>query len=496
MITCCHAEKIDEALFLCGSLRKPVYLEIACNLTTHGVAPPAPVGREYFCPKFHSDSISLNVAANAVLKLLNETHVVKPVLIAGAKLRSADAVDDFAAFANALGCGVAVMPDAKGLFSETNAQYMGCYWVGVSARHVQEVVESADLIICAGAVLNDYTTVGWTALLPPNKTVLLGPTHVDAGGKHYPQVGLKAMLRAMAEHPCCPRKEESIHQFRRYSPQELPRTQTIVDVTAAKDTGIVSPLSLRFLLSELQTAVTQAHVASLVVEVGDSWFMGQKLRLPDGVKYHVQMQYGSCGWALGACLGAGMALSGSAHRSPTHRGSGAAEGQTGDGGGRGESKYQGVEMKVMALIGDGSFQFTAQELSTLIRNQVNVTILLMNNQTYTIEVQIHDGAYNRISEWKYAELVDVLNGEGACSTHAAQQQQQQQEQGKTSSGVAVRGVNKAIGVRARTNEELLAALDLSATHTGVLLIECCLSKDDCTSSLLEWGSRVANANMR
>jgi len=48
------------------------------------------------------------------------------------------------------------------------------------------------------------------------------------------------------------------------------------------------------------------------------------------------------------------------------------------------------------MIGDGSFQMTAQEISTMIRYGVNPIIFLLNNRGYTIEVQIHDGPYNNI----------------------------------------------------------------------------------------------------
>lgn len=46
------------------------------------------------------------------------------------------------------------------------------------------------------------------------------------------------------------------------------------------------------------------------------------------------------------------------------------------------------------LIGDGAFQMTAQELSSLCRRESNAILLLMNIDGYTTERVIHDGAYN------------------------------------------------------------------------------------------------------
>lgn len=41
------------------------------------------------------------------------------------------------------------------------------------------------------------------------------------------------------------------------------------------------------------------------------------------------------------------------------------------------------------LIGDGSFQLTAREMSMIIHQKLNVVIFLINNAGYTIEQCIH-----------------------------------------------------------------------------------------------------------
>ena len=41
--------------------------------------------------------------------------------------------------------------------------------------------------------------------------------------------------------------------------------------------------------------------------------------------------------------------------------------------------------------------------------QVRATIFLVNNNGYTIEVQIHDGPYNDIKCWDYAGLMHCFN---------------------------------------------------------------------------------------
>lgn len=62
-------------------------------------------------------------------------------------------------------------------------------------------------------------------------------------------------------------------------------------------------------------------------------------------------------------------------------------------------------------------QVTCQDISTMIRQEQNSIIFLINNGGYTIEVEIHDGPYNVIKNWNYTGFVEAIhNGEGKLFT--------------------------------------------------------------------------------
>jgi indolepyruvate decarboxylase len=62
------------------------------------------------------------------------------------------------------------------------------------------------------------------------------------------------------------------------------------------------------------------------------------------------------------------------------------------------------------FIGDGSFQLTAQELSSMLRHGCKPIIFLINNDGYTIERMIlgERSSYNDIQRWDYAALPGVF----------------------------------------------------------------------------------------
>lgn len=77
----------------------------------------------------------------------------------------------------------------------------------------------------------------------------------------------------------------------------------------------------------------------VVTETGTSNFGIWDTKFPTGVTALSQVLWGSIGWSVGACQGAALA-----------------------------AKDSGNDRRTILFVGDGSFQLTAQELSTMIRH--------------------------------------------------------------------------------------------------------------------------------
>ena len=408
--------QIDQTISAALRHRKPVYLEIACNIANAPVSQPHPSSLRSVLP---SDPKALDAAVAHATELVDGAD--KPVLVAGVKLRSSGAESAFMDLADALGCGVASMPNAKSFFDEQHAGYMGIYWGPVSSPGCSEIVESADLAIFAGPTFTDYTTTGRAALVDPARSIVVQPDSVVLKSQTYNQVNIADFLSALSR--TIKANETSLSAFKRI------REDTLSTERGAPD----DPLTTRSLFSRIQAMLTGD--STVVAETGDSWFNGMRLDLPSGARFEIQMQYGSIGWSVGATLGYCL---GSRDR------------------------------KVLAMIGDGSFQLTAQEMSTMIRYGVKPIIFLINNGGYTIEVEIHDGPYNKIKNWNYAGLMEVFNA----------------------------GDGKGRGWQAGTNGELDQAITEAQDHDGPALIEVAIDRDDCSKTLLTWGAHVAKNNGR
>nr|AWD32146.1 pyruvate decarboxylase [Selenicereus undatus] len=415
-------ELVNTAISTALKESKPVYIIVSCNLP----AIPHPTFSRRPVPFSLSPRLSnpkgLEAAVEAAAEFLNKA--VKPVMVGGPKLRVAKASEAFVDLADASGYAMAVMPSGKGLVPEQHPHFIGTYWGAVSTAFCAEIVESADAYLFSGPIFNDYSSVGYSLLLKKEKAIVVQPDRVTIGnGPAFGCVLMKDFLKELAKK--IKKNTTAYENYRRiFIPEGQPPKPEPNE-----------PLRVNILFQHIQKML--ASDTAVIAETGDSWFNCQKLRLPEGCGYEFQMQYGSIGWSVGATLGYAQAV---------------------------------PQKRVLAFIGDGSFQVTAQDVSTMLRCGQKTIIFLINNGGYTIEVEIHDGPYNVIKNWNYTALIDAIhNDEGKCWT-----------------------------TKVRTEEDLVEAIKIAtqAKKDSLCFIEVIVHKDDTSKELLEWGSRVSAANSR
>lgn len=408
---------IDKAIRAALRKKKPVYIEIPCNLAAAKCSKPMPLD---WSETRKSDPASLGAAVREVAQFLEKA--VRPVILAGPKVRSHGGIEPLQQLAEAVGCGVAVMPAAKSFFPEQHRQYMGIYLGAAGSPGAADVVDSSDAVLAVGALFTDYTTTGWTALPSDKRLIQVDPNCVRVGATVFNDVYLREFLTELAK--VVKPKPKSLAQFE--------STRTIVGAASAADAD--APLTRAEMCRKIQGVIDGN--TTLIVETGDSWFNGLNMNLPDGAKFEIEMQWGHIGWSVPATFGYAV---------------------------------RAKDRRVVLMVGDGSFQLTAQEVCQMIRLKLPVLIFLVNNRGYTIEVEIHDGPYNNVKNWDYAGLMKVFNADDG----------------------------EGLGLRATTGGELAAAIETAMAHSGgPVMIECTIDRDDCTRQLLEWGSRVAVANAR
>lgn len=129
----------------------------------------------------------------------------------------------------------------------------------------------------------------------------------------------------------------------------------------------------------------------VITETGTANFGIWETKFPAGVSALSQVLWGSIGYSVGACQGAALA-----------------------------ARDAKTDRRTLLFVGDGSFQLTAQEISTMLRNNLKPIIFCICNDGYTIERFIHgmDADYNDVQTWRYKDTVSTFGAkEGQARTY-------------------------------------------------------------------------------
>jgi indolepyruvate decarboxylase len=349
-------QRIDYALGRCLAEKRPVMIEIPAD----AVDLPCAAATSVLVAKHPtSDMDALAEGLSEAMELLS--HANRAVILGGVELHRYGLMAEFYRLLEASKLPVATTLLGKTVISEHHPQAIGVYEGALSRATVRNIVENADVLLCLGAWMSDINLGVHTGHLEGRRMLLANSGRLKISQHVYEQVWIGDVVSGLArqmppgglKHP--PFKSFAEDREASYTP-ERGRKLTIDRVM--KRIGA--------LMSETTT---------VIAETGDSMLAAADLVMHHDVGFIGQAFYLSIGYALPATLGASLA-------DPARR--------------------------PIALIGDGAFQMTAQELSSLCRQRSNAVILLMNNDGYTTERIIHEGPYNDIQPWAYHRLPEVF----------------------------------------------------------------------------------------
>src|SRR5664280_849930 len=406
--------EIDRVLSVCLSHQQPVYISIPSDVVMMPCQRPQAF---LFPPALGSDPDTLGEAIAEALEMLDKAQ--KPVVIGDVELIRFKLQQDFAGFLDKTGFPYVTMMLGKSVLSEQHPQFIGMFEGERSREYVRNRVESADCILQLGAVLTDFNTGGFTTNLDDAKTISANIRSVRIKHHYYENVSLHDFILGLTE------------KLTRRNPATL-------DIHCAADgcvhrraelylPDVPKPLTIKRFFDRMSHFIEDDAI--VIAETGVSLFSAAEMLMPEGATFIGQTFYGSIGYTIGATLGAGMAA---------------------------------PDRQVVLFVGDGSFQVTGQDLSTMIRNHLKPVIFLINNDGYIIERVISDHTYNDLQPWKYHKLVEVFGG--------------------------------GLGLDVRTEGELEEALAKAATADDLVFIEIHTGRLDCPESLRSAGQSMAKTN--
>jgi acetolactate synthase-1/2/3 large subunit len=383
------AEIVHEAFYLARTGRPgPVLIDVPKDVTAEKIAlpPPAPVRLPGYQPSPLADQQQVERALERVLA------AKRPVLYVGGGIIHSGGSEELFRLAEVL--HMPVTPTLMGLGCFPGGHPLSLGMLGMHGTYwANMAITEADLLLAIGVRFDDRVT-GVVEKFAPHAEIV----HVDVDpssiGKnvrtHHSILGdaksvMQQMLDAIAEkhlQPAPARLDDwwrQIEVWKKHAP-----------LTYARSKEVIKP---QHLCQELDRLTRGEAIIATDVGQHQMW-LAQYYTFRNPRQSLTSGGLGAMGYGFPAALGAQFAF---------------------------------PDRQVIAFVGDGGFQMTAQELATAVQYRTNLKVVIMNNNSLGMVRQwqevFYDRNYSHVSmEWTpdFVKLAEAYGATGLRTSHPSE----------------------------------------------------------------------------
>ena len=350
--------EIERVLDAAFRFKRPVYIELPRDMVH--VVPPTAQG--YRRPETSVDQHALKEAIHEAHQKLSKAE--KPIIIAGIEIHRFGLQDQVVKLAEQAQIPISATLLGKSVIREKHPLYIGLYEGAMGRAEVTQFVEESDCVLLLGTFMTDINLGIYTAKLDLPKCIYVTSEQLQISHHFYHGIPLHDFLNgliksnptpAVREIPDCLRESsEPDFVMRPESELRVSRMMHVINDFLDDDTIVIA-------------------------DIGDALFAATELVIHERTDFLSPAYYTSMGFAVPAAVGACVAR---------------------------------PDERVLAICGDGAFQMTGNELSTIVKHGFSPILIILDNHGYGTERFLQEGEwkYNEIHPWNYYQLPVVYGG--------------------------------------------------------------------------------------
>ena len=389
--------KIDQALEMLKHYKQPVYIELPRDVADQPIR--YDVYRQGTPVEHPSDEENLKEALAEISQWIKESK--NPVIMAGVQVARFGLGGALVRFAERHNIPMVTTLLSKSTINEHHALFAGVYCGNQTSQDsLRKLVDDSDCLLIFGEMLTDMMLGFQSPKFAKRQTVSCSIEELKIRNHSYTDVRFLDVCNNLFKSDLG-KKETPI----------LPAHKESEPFVVKADTKITTT---RF-FEKIDDMLTDQM--AVVADIGECLFGAAELT----VSHHHFISpafYCSMGPAIPGALGLQMAK---------------------------------PHLRPIVLVGDGAFQMSVTELSTILENKLNPIIFVLNNQGYTTERFLLDGDFNNIRNWDYHKVTEMLRG--------------------------------GQGVKVETEEQLEAAVSAALKSTTLFVVNVCVDSKDITPGL-------------
>jgi TPP-dependent 2-oxoacid decarboxylase len=365
-------ENIERVLSYARKYRRPVYIELPRDI----VSSPLPIlplrqnddvdFQTLMSKEYRTDIASMQEALEEAVRMINSSR--QPVIVAGVEIHRFGLQDKILQLVDKTNIPVVSTVLSKSVINEDHPCYLGVYEGAMGFQSVRQYVESSDCLILLGALMTDINFGISPTPIEQSKSIYISSEKLSIKHHNYEDIVLSDFLTSLINLPLKRRMPKNIEKFSDKS--KIHHRVNHSHFEAKKDQRI----TVKHLFERLNFSITGNTI--IIADVGDSLFGALDLTIHGQTEFLSPAYYLSMGFAVPAAIGAQLA---------------------------------NPKLRPIVIVGDGAFQMTGMEISTIARFSLNPIIIVLNNKGYGTERPMLDGPFNDILPWNYSQVPRVLN---------------------------------------------------------------------------------------
>jgi indolepyruvate decarboxylase len=232
-------------------------------------------------------------------------------------------------------------------------------------QSVREYVESSDCLILLGALMTDINFAISSTPIEQSKSIYVTAEKLSIKHHNFENVLLQDFLTSLIQAPLT-RKDFVYAGKQDNTKNNSNNNNRFLAATNQK-------ITVKRLFERLNFSINDNTI--VIADVGDSLFGALDLTIHGQTDFLSPAYYCSMGFAVPAAIGAQLA---------------------------------NPMLRPIVIVGDGAFQMTGMEISTISRFALNPIIIVLNNCGYGTERPMLDGPFNDILAWNYYRIPEIL----------------------------------------------------------------------------------------
>jgi TPP-dependent 2-oxoacid decarboxylase len=374
------AKEIDRVLSSAMRYKRPVYIE----LPRDKVSTPISIYYQEQYPDSSSkysksiktgegelqekrDIDSMQEALSEAIEMINSSK--QPVIIAGVEIHRFGLQNKLLQLVTKTNIPAVATVLSKSVISEDHPLYLGVYEGAMGHESVREYVESSDCLILLGALMTDINFGITPTPIEPSKSIYVTTEKLSVKHHNFENILLHDYLTGLIEAPLARKdfmlagKQGNVNNKNKNKRFSAARNQRI---------------TVKRLFERLNFSITDNVI--VIADIGDSLFGALDLIIHGQTDFLSPAYYCSMGFAVPAAIGARLA---------------------------------NPRLRPIVIVGDGAFQMTGMEISTISRFALNPLIIVLNNSGYGTERPMLDGPFNDVLRWNYYRIPEIIgHGKG------------------------------------------------------------------------------------